>query len=388
MRSKPLLLVLIIISGMAACTSSDRRFNITGDIGGLPVQTVILEQLSANDIITIIDSQRSKEDGHFELSGVSPEPGLYRLHFQPNKYILLSVDKGNIKVAADWNALENYSVMGSPQSAHLKSFVVGIREHLRDFNTMSIVLYTLKAKGNDSVLDAAKKDFQDMKVQFTQYVEHYADTTPYEPNCVFAARILNPVTESNYLAAFVQGLGRKFPGTKMTKEFTEYYTKALAKIQQPAHSNASMETGAEAPELTLPAPDGKMIALSSLRGKYVLLDFWASWCGPCRAENPNVVAAYERYKDKNFTVYGVSLDNKKEAWEKAIKDDGLTWTHVSDLKGWSSSAAVMYSIQSIPSNILIDPQGKIVARNLRGEELEAALEAVLKSPEPAASPAP
>jgi peroxiredoxin len=123
---------------------------------------------------------------------------------------------------------------------------------------------------------------------------------------------------------------------------------------------------------------GQQVKLSSFRGKYVLVDFWASWCGPCRQENPNVVKAYNKYKDKNFTILGVSLDDNRDRWLRAINQDGLHWTQVSDLRGWGNEVAVQYGIQSIPSNFLVSPEGKIIARNLRGEDLEAKLQELLK----------
>ncbi|MBX2907724.1 MAG: AhpC/TSA family protein [Taibaiella sp.] len=378
MKSKHLLFFLIAVTALAACSSKSNKFVVIGDITGMPKQTVLLEQLGANDIVALVDSVNSSEDGHFELSGAGAEPGLYRVHFSDNKFILLSLDKGNVKVTGDWSSIENYTVAGSPASEHLKQFLKFFREKVRDFNTMNIVLDTLRARGNDSLLAQAQKNYQEMNQEFTQLIETYADTASFEPNAVFAARILNPSSEAVFLGAFTQSLNKRFPGTRLTREFQEYFNRTNLKNPNSEHVKAqNIEAGMMAPEVNLPAPDGNNISLSSLRGKFVLLDFWASWCGPCRAENPNVVAAFNKFKDKNFTVYGVSLDHNKEKWEQAIKDDGLSWTQVSDLKGWSSVAATIYSIQSIPSNVLIGPDGKVIARNLRGSDLDEMLERVL-----------
>lgn len=375
MRFQSFTILLLLTITLFACSNDKNKFVIAGEISNMPEQVILLEEMGINET-KILDSVRSKSNGHFELSSASMEPGLYRLHFTDNKYILLSIFNENVKITADWNNLEQYNVTGSEGSSSLKGFFQNVRSHINDINTITIVMDSMRMRGNDSLLKMATQEMSDLNVKLTLFIENYADTTHYLPNALFAVQILNPTVEKPFLDAFVAAIPTRFPNQKLGKDFAQRYTTGPNTTTAP--EDQGIADGSLAPEISMPTPDGKTITLASLRGQYVLIDFWASWCTPCRKENPNVVAAYRMFKDKNFTILGVSLDNDKDKWMKAIAADKLAWPQVSDLKGWESIAARDYNISSIPSNFLIDPNGKIIARDLRGPDLENILQEVLK----------
>lgn len=240
---------------------------------------------------------------------------------------------------------------------------------------MTVVMDSMRMRGNDSMLALANQKMSNINLELTQYIESYSDTTQFLPNALFAVQILNPAVEKTFLDGFVASIPNRFPNTQLGKEFVTRYNKGNA---TEVNTEEGLTEGATAPEISLTNTNGELITLSSFKGKYVLVDFWASWCTPCRKENPNVVSAFKMYKDKNFTILGVSLDNNKEKWQAAIAEDKLNWMQVSDLKGWESVAARDYNVSSIPTNFLIDPNGKIIARDLRGPDLENMLNQVLK----------
>ncbi len=372
---KKTLLLLTTILTLASCQQKKYgAFTVSGKIEHAPGQKISLEELPFDgQNAVIIDSVSLKPNGAFELHGLGKEEGLYRLTIEKGPYVLLVNDGKDIKVQVDINNYRAYKIEGSPASESLHSL-------FEDYRIKDSLLYltfnkldTLqKQNKSDSVLTMVRAQRDAQVKQINALVTDFINQSPSPAARYYAlgmaSRTMNPEDVLALANASVDKF-REHSGLARIK--------SLLAVQKPKEPKYAL-LDQPAPEINLPDVNGKAFQLSSLKGKYVLVDFWASWCAPCRRENPNVVAAYNKYKDKNFTILGVSLDKDKDNWQEAIQADKLTWTHVSDLKQWESSMVSLYHFDGIPFNVLVDPQGKIIASSLRGEELEKKLAEVLK----------
>ncbi len=332
-----------------------------------------------------IDSQKiSGNSGTFTLSGKIRGTGqeIFEVVFGDNIIgVPLVNDENEIRIDVDLSKKDDfYTVSGSDASKQLKDLIDNIGKKNFVVEKSFSALDSLKRlSAPDSVVLAATTAKNNAIQDLNNYMKGFIDNTSNPTLSVLALGWASRSFSQNEFETALNNLTKKFPTNASIIEMKKNYDiqKAqMAQTQQKPDDNSWVNK--QAPDFALPDASGKMVSLASFKGKYLLVDFWASWCSPCRMENPNVVKAYSEFKDKNFAILGVSLDKEKDPWQQAVQEDKLAWTQVSDLKYWNSKAVEVFKFEGIPFNILIDPQGKIIAQELRGTDLENKLKEVLQ----------
>ena len=380
---RKLLSILLLLTFFSSCNlaGGSDKYSIQGTVKNNAAKSVVLEKLGLQ-AVTAVDSATIDEKGAFKMQGVS-ESGFYRLKLDAKTFFLFLLEPAEFKVEIDPSSQEVFKISGGKQNDEFQKAFKQLGNTQRDLQgwNMAYQMYGQQGASQDTMM-YVQQQLQAVAMKFEGMIRDSSKTAKSPLVAMFYVTN-GPVDKfPKENLAVIQRLEKELPKSSYTKEFRDIYTKyeQQAKQQnQPRPQAQDVSVGKQAPEIDLKDPNGKNIKLSSLKGKVVLVDFWASWCGPCRMEMPNVVAAYKKFKDKGFTVYSVSLDKEAGAWKNSIAALGMTWENqVSDLKWWQSEAAATYGVQGIPAAFLLDRDGKIVAANLRGPALEEKIAELIK----------
>ena len=340
---KYLILQIFIILVSSSIVFSQENIEIKGEI----INNTQFEEIFIENVITqeLISSTRLDDKGKFTLVAKINEPNFYKLKFDEEHYLILILNPGDkIEVKADINNLYEPEIKGSESSELIYKSFSDLQEYDEKLEELSM---KIELEKKEHIRKLILDNINSLSTLF------FIDNLSVEEDLEIYKKL-------------DKALFAKYPENVLVLE-----------LHNKLKESNNLAIGSLAPEIDLPNPAGKNIKLSSLKGSYVLIDFWAAWCGPCRGESPNMVKLYEDFHAKGFDIYSVSLDQTKADWEKAIEKDGLgKWIHVSDLKYWNSAAGRDYGVESIPFTVLIDKEGKIVAKGLRGAQLRSKLEEI------------
>jgi len=368
---------LIIL--LAACSNTNPQskgnFELKGKLSNTHGEKVYLD-LMAPEGLKNIDSVVIDEKGEFEMAPLIKDPGFYRLKISDKNFATLILDSNQkVTITGDASDIGNtYNVEGSPDSKLFLEINQASSINYRKCDSLQNIFHAFaeksqtNPKGIDSVSKILESEYNILLAKQNKFLKEIIEKNP---SSLASLAAIQQLPADEFLDTYIkvdENLYSKYPNSAYIRAFHEDVL-----------SKKKLANGTIAPEISMNTIEGKPLSLSSQKGKIILVDFWASWCAPCRAENPNVVKAYNKYKSKGFDVFSVSLDSDPNRWKAAVQKDNLSWTnHVCDFKGWQSSVVALYNFKGIPYNVLIDKEGKIIAKNLRGEELEKKLAEILK----------
>ncbi|MDB5274298.1 MAG: ccmG [Chitinophagaceae bacterium] len=376
-------LILLLFALLTACSSDKEKEQVKGEstlvlkLSGVSGSKLLLQELSDKTWITIDSTMDYKGSVSFTVKNA--ETDYYRfLDSASNMGIVILIPGENVTL--EGNLKELVKTCKSPDSKENNQYynfqrqLSAIRSPEEEW-VKKYQGFMESPKTEDSATYYVTK-LRDMQDESDKFVKSYIDSIMPSFAIYSMVNYLRIEKEFDYMYALADRIKKEMPDTKYSRLFVGEISRMKTYKDEEA-TKGKAAVGKPAPNFTLNDRSGKSISLASLKGKYVLIDFWASWCGPCRAESPNMVKLYNKFKSKNFEILGVSLDGSEDAWNGAIEKDGLNWTHVSDLMQWNSPVVALYGIEGIPATVIVDPQGIIVAKNLRGEELDAKLEELL-----------